>query len=85
MRRGAGQYAAQPAILLASPRFYLQLDQPLLLSMLSRLDRRSLVAAAASCRHLREVTRDVAPGLKLSLFPHQVGRVGGLCLLVYSL
>lgn len=50
-----------------------QLPRPLLLHALRRLDRASLAAVACCCRHVREITRDVAPGLKLTLFPHQVG------------
>ncbi len=51
----------------------LQLDAAPLQLVLSKLDPASLRAAAASCRHFRELSRDVAPGLKLTLFPHQVG------------
>lgn len=51
----------------------LQLDAAPLQLILSKLDPASLRAAAASCRHFRELSRDVAPGLKLTLFPHQVG------------
>lgn len=49
-----------------------QLDAAPLQLILSKLDPASLRAAAACCRHFRELSLDVAPGLKLTLFPHQV-------------
>lgn len=39
--------------------------------ILSALDADTLKAAAATCRHLRAQAADVAPGLQLSLYPHQ--------------
>ncbi|KAL4420646.1 hypothetical protein ABPG75_010302 [Micractinium tetrahymenae] len=53
------------------PSLLAQLDAAPLQLSLSKLDPASLRAAAASCRHFRELSRDVAPGLKLTLFPHQ--------------
>ena len=58
----------------------LQLHQDELRVILRLLDPASLARAAASCRHLCELSRSVAPGIRLTLFPHQVGRLA--CLLV---
>ncbi len=45
---------------------------PVMLSLpLLRPACRSLAAVASTCRHLRTVTWEVVPGMRLMLFPHQ--------------
>lgn len=48
------------------------LPQPTLVQLLGSLAPRDLALASCTCRQLRVLCADVVPGMKLTLFPHQV-------------
>jgi hypothetical protein len=48
-----------------------QLSEDVVLNVLHCLDQPAMLALLATCRHFREQCRELAPSMKLWLFPHQ--------------